>query len=53
MGGGGAGKEGGKKKKKKENSTEMQKPSADAEVYKNNKKCDLGGKNVQKLNWIS
>ena len=41
--GGGAGKEGGKKKKKKkENFTEMQKPSADAEVYKNNKKCDLG-----------
>ena len=29
-----------KKKKKKENSTELQKPNVDAEVYNNNKKCD-------------
>ena len=31
-----------KKKKggKKENSTELQKPNIDAEVYNNNKKCD-------------
>ena len=28
------------KKKKKENSTELQKPNAEAEVYNNNKKCD-------------
>ena len=28
------------KKKKKENSTELQKPNVDAEVYNNNKKCD-------------
>ena len=30
-----------KKKKKEENSTELQKPNAEAEVYNNNKKCDL------------
>jgi len=29
------------KKNKKENSTELQKPNVDAEVYNNNKKCDL------------
>ena len=29
-----------KKKKIKENSPELQKPNVDAEVYKNNKKCD-------------
>ena len=29
-----------KKKEKKENSTELQKPSVEAEVYDNNKKCD-------------
>ena len=29
-----------KKKKKKENSTELQKPNVEAEVYNNNKKCD-------------
>jgi len=28
------------KEKKKENSTELQRPSAEAEVYNNNKKCD-------------
>ena len=28
-----------KKKKKKENSTELQKPNVEAEVYNNNKKC--------------
>ena len=26
--------------RKKENSTELQKPNIDAEVYNNNKKCD-------------
>ena len=39
--------------KKKENSTELQKPNVDAEVYENNKKCDWGEKKGQKLNWIS
>ena len=29
-----------KKGKKKENSTELQKPNVEAEVYNNNKKCD-------------
>ena len=29
-----------KKEKKKENSTELQKPNVEAEVYSNNKKCD-------------
>ena len=29
------------KRNKKENSTELQKPNVDAEVYNNNKKCDL------------
>ena len=29
-----------KKKKKKENSTELQRNNLEAEVYKNNKKCD-------------
>ena len=29
-----------KKEKKKENSTELQKPNVEAEVYNNNKKCD-------------
>jgi len=29
-----------KKEKKKENSTELQKPSVQAEVYNNNRKCD-------------
>ena len=28
------------KGKTKENSTELQKPNAEAEVYNNNKKCD-------------
>ena len=27
-------------KKEKENSTELQKPNVDAQVYSNNKKCD-------------
>ena len=30
------------KKKKRKNSIELQKPSAEAEVYDNNKKCDWG-----------
>ena len=29
-----------KKKDKKENSSELQKPNADAEIYSNNKNCD-------------
>ena len=29
-----------RKKKKEENSTELQKPDVEAEVYNNNKKCD-------------
>ena len=29
-----------KKEKKKENSTELQKPKVEAEVYNDNKKCD-------------
>ena len=29
-----------KGKKKKENSTELQKPNIETEVYNNNKKCD-------------
>ena len=29
-----------RKKRKKENSTDVQKPNIDAEVYNNNKKCD-------------
>ena len=29
-----------KKKKKQKNSTELQKPNAEAEVYNGNKKCD-------------
>ena len=29
-----------RKKKRKENSTELQKPNVEAEVYNNNKKCD-------------
>ena len=37
-----------KVKKKKENSTELQKPNVEAEVYNNNKKCDWE-KNKQKF----
>ena len=29
-----------RKRRKKENSTELQKPNIEPEVYKNNKKCD-------------
>ena len=29
-----------KEREKKENSTELQKPNIEAEVYNNNKKCD-------------
>ena len=29
-----------KKQKKKRNSTDMQKPNVEAEVYNNNRKCD-------------
>ena len=38
-----------KNKKKEENVTELQKPNIEAEVYKNNKNCDRGKKNVQNL----
>ena len=41
-----------RKEKKEENSTELQKPNVEAELYDNNKKCDRG-KKAQKLNWIS
>ena len=35
----------------KENSTELQKPNVEAEVYNNHKKCDWEGENkAQKLN---
>ena len=37
------------KKKKKENSTELQKPNVEAEVYNNNKKCDWGEKKLKSL----
>ena len=30
----------GRRRRKKENSTELQKPNVEAEVYNNNKKCD-------------
>ena len=33
-----------RERKKKENSTELQKPNVEAEVYNNNKKCDWGKK---------
>ena len=36
--------------RKKENSTELQKPKGDAEVYNNNKNVTEGGKKAQKLN---
>ena len=40
-----------KQEKEKHNSTELQKPNIEAEVYDNNKKCDWGGrKKAQKLN---
>ena len=40
-----------KRKKKKENSTELQKPSVEAEIYINNKKNMTEKKrNAQKLN---
>ena len=34
------GKKGRRKEKKKENCIELQKPSVEAEIYDNNKKCD-------------
>ena len=39
-----------KNERKKENSTELQKPNLEVEVYDNNIKCDWKKK---KLNWIS
>ena len=36
------------RKEEKENSTELQKPSVDAEVYNNNKKCDRVNKKSSK-----
>ena len=41
-----------KKKKKDENSTELQKPNVEAEVYDNNKTCDWGGKKKKLKNLI-
>ena len=38
-----------RKEKKKGNSTELQKPNVEAEVYNNNKKCDWGGGNLKSL----
>ena len=38
-----------KKEIKKENSTELQKPNLEAEVYNNNRKC---GKKKRKCDWI-
>ena len=37
----------------KENSTELQKPNIEVEVYNNSKKFDWGEKKAKKLNWIS
>ena len=39
-----------KKKRKKKNSTGLQKPNVDAEVYNNNKKNVTEGEKAQKLN---
>ena len=39
-----------RKKKKKENSTELQKPKIEAEVYNTIKNITEGGKKAQKLN---
>ena len=36
-----------------ENSTELQKPNVEAEVYNNIKKLTKKNKKAQKLNWIS
>ena len=41
--------EGGQKGEKKENSSELQKPNVEVEVYNNNKKFDWGGKNLKSL----
>ena len=41
-----------KREEKKENSTELQKPNIEAEVYNNNEKCEWK-KKAQKLNQIS
>ena len=38
------------KKKEDENSTELQKPNIEAEVYDNNRRYDWGKKKAQKLN---
>ena len=38
-----------RKKKKKENSPEQQKPNVGAEVYNNNKTCDLEKKEKKKI----
>ena len=42
-----------KKRKEDENSTELQKPNIEVEVYNNSKKFDWGEKKAKKLNWIS
>ena len=41
-----------RKNKTEENSTELQKPNTEAEVYNNNKKCDRGEKS-SKLTQVS
>ena len=38
-----------RKNKKEENSTELQKPNTEAEVYNNNKKCDWGKQKLKSL----
>ena len=38
-----------KRKKKEENSTELQKPNIETEVYNNNKKCDWKKKKLKSL----
>ena len=38
-----------RERKKKENSTELQKPNIETEVYNNNKKCDQEKKEKKKL----
>ena len=42
-----------RKQNKKENSTELQKPNVEAEVYHSNKNVAERKKKTQKLNWIS
>ena len=43
----------GKKGEKKENSTELQKPNIDTEVYNNNKNCDCVYTHKQNQNCLT